>query len=302
MNVVLPKGKYIVAVSGGVDSVVLLHMLAVASQHPDTTYIVAHFDHGIRADSSADLDYVVSLAKSYGYIVETQRQELGPGTSEADAREARYEFLRRVKASHGAKAIITAHHQDDLLETMLLHVMRGTGRRGLDPMRSSHDIIRPLIDHRKADLIAYANQHSLLWQEDSTNSDTKYARNAVRANVMPKLTHVGRQKLVGLNIAAKVRNNEIDRLIKEINGYVFDDTQLVRGRAVTLPSPVLQELVHQWLTQEGGINIDNTMVVRVVLAIKTLPAGKKLSLGKSLWLVSGKSSLQICTNDQMQPV
>ena len=302
MNITLPKGTYIVAVSGGVDSVALLHMIAAAPGAPETTYIVAHFDHGIRADSVADLAHVVTLANNYGYIIETQRQELGPGASEAVARDARYEFLRRIKGKHNAQAIIAAHHQDDLLETMLLHVMRGTGRRGLDPMRSSQDILRPLIDHRKSDLISYANQHKLHWQEDSTNSDTKYARNALRTNVMPKLTHTGRQKLISLNIAAKVRNNETDALLKEVSKYVFDGNNIIRMRAVTMPSSVLHEVVHLWLIQNGNNNIDNSMVTRVVVAIKTLPIGKKMSLSKNLWLVSRKSYLQICTNDQIQPV
>src|SRR5690606_5271626 len=101
-------GKYVVAVSGGVDSMVLLDLLR---QKPKLELIVAHFDHGIRPDSAEDRKLVQRVAKHYDLPFVYAEGKLGPKASEALAREARYAFLRRVQAEQGAEAIITAHHQ-----------------------------------------------------------------------------------------------------------------------------------------------------------------------------------------------
>src|SRR5689334_6585659 len=123
MNVDWPKpGHYVVAVSGGVDSMALLHML---NSRPDLKLTVAHFDHGIRDDSAQDLLLVEKVAKSYGRPFVFKAGRLGPDASEAGARTARYRFLRQVLRDCGAKAIITGHHQDDLLETAILNMLRG---------------------------------------------------------------------------------------------------------------------------------------------------------------------------------
>ena len=103
------SNKYVVAVSGGVDSVVLLHMLA---HRPDIELVVAHFDHGIRDYSVADAQFVKELADSYGLPFESRREKLGKQASEDLARSRRYAFLRSVADKHQAK-IMTAHHADD---------------------------------------------------------------------------------------------------------------------------------------------------------------------------------------------
>src|SRR5690348_16932946 len=113
MDISIKPGKYIVAVSGGVDSMVLLNLLAKSK---GLDLIIAHFEHGIRSDSKEDLELVRAAAAHYGLPFVWEHGHLGPNASEAAAREARYTFLRRVRAEHAAKAIVTAHHQDDLLE------------------------------------------------------------------------------------------------------------------------------------------------------------------------------------------
>src|SRR5688572_27728765 len=133
MKINVAPGKYIVAVSGGVDSMVLLHLL---SQHSQSELIVAHFDHGIRPDSAEDRKLVEKTAKKYGLEFVYREGELGPGASEAEAREARYGFLQIIKVKHNAKAIVTAHHQDDMLETAIINMLRGTGRKGLSSLVS----------------------------------------------------------------------------------------------------------------------------------------------------------------------
>src|SRR5690606_41547248 len=110
------------AVSGGIDSVVLLDML---SHVPGLKLVVTHFDHGIRPDSAQDAVFVEELAAHYGLPFETKRVELGTKASEELARRHRYAFLRDVAARYNAK-IITAHHADDVIETVAINHIRGT--------------------------------------------------------------------------------------------------------------------------------------------------------------------------------
>lgn len=173
--------RYIVAVSGGVDSVVLLDMMR---QLPDAQLIVAHFDHGIRPDSAQDAQFVERLALAHNLQFETVREELGPKASEETARHRRYAFLKRLAEQHNAK-LVTAHHSDDLVETIAINHTRGTGWRGLTPM--SGDVLRPLMTMDKAAIKAYASKHGLQWREDSTNKSEAYLRNRLRRKlaVMP---------------------------------------------------------------------------------------------------------------------
>lgn len=166
--------KYVVAVSGGVDSVVLLDMLV----RQGCDIVVAHFDHGIRPDSAGDERFVRGLADYYGVPYESRREELGRNTSEAHARERRYGFLREVARRHDG-TVATAHHRDDLIETIVINLTRGTGWRGLTVLAAA-DIARPLLTTSKSDIYAYAMKYRLEWVEDETNATDAYLRNRIR--------------------------------------------------------------------------------------------------------------------------
>ncbi|HEX6258362.1 MAG TPA: tRNA lysidine(34) synthetase TilS, partial [Candidatus Saccharimonadales bacterium] len=127
----LASGTYVVAVSGGVDSIVLLDMLAGQA---GLELIVAHFDHGIRQDSTEDAEFVRAAAQRYSLPFELGQATLGPGASEEAARTARYSFLRSIAKKYQAR-IVTAHHADDVIETIAINVARGTGWRGLVSLR-----------------------------------------------------------------------------------------------------------------------------------------------------------------------
>lgn len=166
----------IVAVSGGVDSVVLLDKLHRAGR---TRLIVAHVDHGIRDDSSLDAQFVAELAARLGLQFELTTLALGADASEDVARQARYKFLRSIAKKHQAR-IVTAHHADDVIETIAINLTRGTGWRGLAVLGAA-DIERPLTNLFKSEIIEYAHTHNLAWREDSTNLTSKYLRNRIRA-------------------------------------------------------------------------------------------------------------------------
>ncbi|MGH7645086.1 MAG: tRNA lysidine(34) synthetase TilS, partial [Gemmatimonadales bacterium] len=139
-------GTAIVAVSGGPDSVALLDLLHEAAL-PGIGLVVAHADHGIQPGSAAVAEQVGRLAASYGLPFELGRLALGPGASETVARRARYAWLRDVQRRRGVRYLVTAHHRDDQVETVLLRVLRGSGLAGLAgiPARARGGLVRPLL-------------------------------------------------------------------------------------------------------------------------------------------------------------
>lgn len=199
--------KYIVAVSGGVDSVVMLDMLVASGEHE---LIVAHYDHGIREDSSDDATLVRSLARRYGLVFESSEGMLGASVSEADARESRYTWLTSIKEKHGAAAIMTAHHEDDVIETMIINLIRGTGWRGLISLRNSETLIRPLLSWSKIKIVSYALEHNLEWHDDSTNDDIRYLRNYVRYRYVQRLSLSERARWLAINTTTQIIGEAIE--------------------------------------------------------------------------------------------
>ena len=212
----MPPGRYVVAVSGGVDSVVLLDVLMRDSglTAPEYEFVVAHFDHGIRPDSSQDASFVADLAKKYDLQFQTRREELGERASEELARTRRYDFLRSV-ANRDHTRLITAHHADDAVETVAINLQRGTGWRGLAVLDS--DIIRPLLDVSKQEILDYAQQHSLIWHEDSTNASDAYLRNRIRKNTR-RLTDDAKRQILALRTHQIDIKGQIDREIIDLIG------------------------------------------------------------------------------------
>jgi tRNA(Ile)-lysidine synthase len=266
----LPKsGSYVVAVSGGVDSIVLLDILR---QRPGLKLTVAHFDHGIRDNSAADRRFVTELAKRYSLPFAYDEGRLGAGASEAAARQARYAFLRRVQAGNGARAIVTAHHQDDLLETAVLNMLRGTGRKGLTALKSRPDLVRPLLDVPKTAVVDYARAKGLAWREDVTNADQAYLRNYVRHQILPRFNETDRANLLKILRTLTVTNQELDEVLTDMLGV--SDT-IDRDWFNQLPHNVAREVLATWLRAHGINNFDRPTLERLVVAGKTAAAGKQ---------------------------
>lgn len=276
-------GRYVVAVSGGVDSVVLLDMLRRDSR---LQLIVAHFDHGMREHSAADADFVRELAQQYGLPFETAQGNLGSAASEAFARQARYAFLRRVCAKHQATAIITAHHQDDLLETVLINLLRGTGWRGLASLRDTPDLRRPLLQTTKAQLVAYARANQLAWHEDHTNTDERYLRNHVRQQLVPRLDTSQRQELLALT----ARQAEIREQAEELVAQLVPRHEFSRVFLVTTPTKVAYEL----LRHASGQNLTRPMLARMLWFAKTAKPGKMLQVSRHLQLIIKATTVVVC--------
>jgi tRNA(Ile)-lysidine synthase len=280
MRLELQPERYVVAVSGGVDSVALLDLLA---RMPGMDLAVAHFDHGIRADSAEDALFVATLAKKFDLPFFTERVALGSDASEATARKARYDFLFRVREQQSAAAIITAHHQDDLLETAIHNLIRGTGRRGLTSLRSTTAVQRPLLSYTKAEILAYALQQKLSWREDTTNHDQRYTRNYIRHRLLVRFDNDARQKLLSLIHGLTKLNDEIDSLLQP-------DLELSRREFTKLPHDVAREYLAAWLRLHGLNQYDRKSLERLTVLLKTRRPGAQLDVfaGHAIYIDSDR--------------
>lgn len=195
-----PRGALVlVAVSGGADSVALLHALLQLREKFALRLAVAHLHHGIRGkDADADASFVRRLAKrrKVAYVEERAdipQQARAAGISlEMAARAARYDFFRRAAETLGAATVAVAHNADDQAETILLRIARGTGPDGLAGMspvsrRTGLKIIRPLLGVTRAEIIAFLKQNRLRWREDASNRDPHHLRNRIRHEILPLL-------------------------------------------------------------------------------------------------------------------
>ena len=176
-------------------------------------FVVVHYDHGIRGKVSAeDAEFVRQQCRNYGVVVQCGCGKLTAATGEAVARQYRYDFFRRVAeaiARDDPVCLVTAHHRDDLLETVALNIVRGTGWRGLAPMNQPR-VLRPLLDIAKTELVSYAVEHSLTWREDQTNDSPRYLRNRLRA-LLASWSSADRAELVRLHRKQKCLRRQIEQ-------------------------------------------------------------------------------------------
>ncbi len=286
----LTPGRYVVAVSGGVDSVVLLHILRTI---PGLGLTVAHFDHGIRSDSADDQRFVRDLAREYGLPYVFGEGKLGPTASEAVARQARYQFLHRVRTAADAQAVVTAHHQDDALETAILNIVRGTGRRGMTSLQSTDIVKRPLLHIPKVHIVRYAQDNQLLWHEDSTNASDAYKRNYVRHNLLTRFRPADREVLHDIIVDMRHGNAELDELLAQVVVSMSDDGRLHRHSLIMLPHTVAREVMAAWLRASGVAEIDTKMLERLVRAAKTYETGKRVDVTTQYVMEVGKAYLAL---------
>lgn len=218
----LPPRRVVVAVSGGLDSVVLLDLLSRLRRGFDLHLHVAHFDHGLRAEGPTEADFVGALARTLGLGCTcacgdvaglARRQRLSIETA---ARQVRYEFLDRVAASVGAAWVALAHHADDQAETVVMRLARGAGAAGLAAMAPVRDgrYLRPLLALTRRQLADYAAERGLQWREDASNADLRHTRNRVRHVVMPALRQLNPAVVAALGRTALVLGDE-DQLLDD---------------------------------------------------------------------------------------
>jgi tRNA(Ile)-lysidine synthase len=298
MNIRLEKpGTYVVAVSGGVDSMALLNLLS-NTVGPSHKLIVAHLDHGIRTDSKEDRLLVEKTSKDLGLSFIYKEAHLGPDSSEATARQARYKFLDSVKLDNQAVAIVTAHHKDDLIETAIINILRGTGRKGLTSLSSQPEKLRPLLSYSKADIIRYAKEQNLTWREDSTNADTTYLRNYIRLKLLPRLDDSAKSKLFEIINNAAGFNKELDQMLHLLLEENAKDNQIDRQWFIGLPHNLALEVMASYLRANNIRGFDSQTLEKLVVGAKVAERNRKFPIQKGYFLSINNNKLALTHSER----
>ncbi|HEU4370489.1 MAG TPA: tRNA lysidine(34) synthetase TilS [Methylomirabilota bacterium] len=251
----------LVAVSGGADSVALLHVLSALAPAWRLVLHVLHVDHGLREDSARDAEFVLALGARLGVPVGVERVRVEPGSAEAAARAARYAALEAWADRLGAARIAVGHTADDQAETVLMRVLGGAGVRGLaaiPPVRGR--VIRPLLEVRRQALREALQAAGLAWVEDPTNRDPKFLRNRIRHELLPLLAASYRADVVpALATTARLAREAVDALersaaaeLARLGTVEADAVTLSRAALAALPLPVGAEVLRQAAARLGS--------------------------------------------------
>jgi tRNA(Ile)-lysidine synthase len=270
--------RYLVAVSGGIDSVVLLDQLVASGDHE---LIVAHFDHGIRDDSADDARFVEGLAAHYGLEFMSKREELGAEASEELARRHRYDFLRAA-AQECQATIVTAHHADDVIETIAINLQRGTGWRGIAVMHAQ-DIFRPLLAVTKQEIKEYAMKKHLEWVEDSTNYSDDYLRNRLRQRIARQLSSDMKEAVLAVWRRQIALRASIEQ---ELTSFVSQEVYS-RYYMTSVDEPSAIELLRAIVVAATKQSPTRPQLTRAILAIKTARPHTTFEIGAGVQLKFG---------------
>lgn len=339
INPLLPPGfesgkGLLLAVSGGLDSVVMAHLVHRAGLR----FAIAHVNFGLRgSESIEDAAWVEALAQHYHvpfYLThfDTTRFAGQTGVSvQMAARTLRYEWFEQLRAEHHYSFIATAHHRNDVIETLLLNLTRGTGLAGLHGMAAQQGkLLRPLLFADRVDLETYATDHQLDWREDRSNQSDYYARNRIRHHVVPVLQSINPGLLQTLNTtlerlraAETLMQQELDRSASLVVKTTDSTTQIDLISLRMLPQPTFRlaewlrpfgftyqqstaiwQAIGQGQGQEFGsathrlVHERNQLIVSRNLPVETAPVIKLLALPENPVLLSSDSELRFRVFDK----
>lgn len=260
--------------------------------------VVAHFNHGTRTSADLDEQFVFSRCKELGIPFETKNVMLGEGVSEELARQKRYDFLYHVANKYSGE-IYTAHHLDDLIESVTINLIRGTGWRGLTPF-SENRIHRPFIEEGfyKADILRFAAKNKVSFREDPTNATDDYLRNRVRARLLG-LPQSEKERLVQFYKRQTAIRQEIEGLCESIfnfmdlsirtktpvNYRLRKDFFLDHSKDYT--DEVTQEVL-RFACEKFGISLTRVQLKDFLRAIRSYGTNKKFNLPKDKMAVIGR--------------
>ncbi len=288
-RLILPGSKLVVAVSGGADSLAMLHVLYALQSSLGCGLHVATLDHGLRGEAGvADAQFVVQLAASWGLPVTAGQVDVKALASrqkmsvEAAARLARYDFLADVAHQVGAGQVAVAHHLGDQAETVLMHLIRGSGRGGLAGMAMMSpmpghvelDLIRPMLWVTRAEIESYCREQSLSPREDATNADTTFLRNYIRWETLPHLAAINPSIETVLGQLADITQVEDDYLDEQLRQWLSSEHVSIGKERVAFSRTAFHELhpalarrLVNWAARKISPDVDSLGYSHIVEAV-----------------------------------
>jgi len=282
----LPKtARFYVAFSGGVDSTVLLHLMARLREQVGFDLTALHVDHNLQQNSVCWREHCESICEQLSVPLHYTTLYLDTDT-EAAARSARYQWMSEQILA--GSVLMTAHHQQDRAETLLFNLLRGSGSAGLSSLRAqrpfySSKLVRPLLAYSQLDVLDYAKRHKLVWIEDPSNKDTRYARNDIRKNILPVLSSHRTDAIRNISRAAAnlERENSLMREvaiadlveIREHPKHPLDQSYALCTDDVVFLSPARQaNLIRFWLHSLELHTPSQRFLEQILAAIATPPS------------------------------
>ena len=291
------RKRWLIGVSGGLDSMALLHLLKEAGfRH----VIVCHLDHGLRGhESAADARFVKRAAEKLGFYVETAKTDLRKQMAESGesletaGRNARHRLFASIALNKRCKRLFMAHHLDDQAETVLWNLMRGShGCRGMQEVSEMEmggmrmEVHRPLLGIRKADLRAWMEERKLKWREDASNRVNDVTRNRIRNEALPLLAEIAKRDVSPL-LARAARSDAALREVKEWaleKAAVLDPQgRLHLGVMRGLPEALRVHAIADFLKSNGVTDISGALLENCVAMLEpmssasvNLPGGRRL--------------------------
>ena len=293
----------VAAVSGGLDSTTLLHLLRFGGAAGSLPVHAAHLDHRMRPESGADAAWLAEVCEEWGVAFHL-RAAPGPVRTEADGRELRYAFLAGVARELGEGTVVmTAHTADDQAETVLFRIARGSGPRGLAGIRPgrSPSLVRPLLPFRRRELEAYAARHDIPYREDPSNRDPRWTRNRIRHEILPALEAAVPGASAALVSVAETSRGEtaaldalLDERIEALAAPTGTDTGLRFGREAlaALPDPVLTVLLRRAAARLGG-RPGRAATADLLRFVRESPSGKAITLAGGVTVSHDHGCVQV---------
>ena len=320
------EDKIAIALSGGVDSIVLFHLLVTEYKDSYKELVVFHINHGLREESYEEAEFVEKFVKDFD--VKFYKEELNMSDLERDshtseemlARELRYQAFNKMAKLEGVTKLLTAHHKNDQVENILMRLLTG---RSIDHSlaiceeieMAGLNIYRPLLNSLKAELEEYAKEKNLHYYVDATNFDTDYTRNNIRHNIVPLLNDINSGSFDNLinfaNYYQNINNNLKKAILSNKDNYIFsrdeDKISLVKDKFLELNEEEMYFLLKDLITDELGVfDIKQKAIFDVVSSLKKNSGNKSYDLKNNLKIISQYESIYIhkiekkCYNDKIE--
>jgi tRNA(Ile)-lysidine synthase len=323
-SLISPGDSIVAAVSGGPDSVAMLHVIFNLARDWNVGIHIAHLNHMFRGEEAREeASFVAGLAETYGlncmvrsFDVPAYIKETGLSPEEA-ARKIRYSFLQKVAKDTGAEAIMTAHHAHDQAETVLLHILRGSGTEGLAAISPKEgNLIRPLLEVTKEEVLDYCQKHNLEYRIDPSNNQPYYLRNRIRLNLIPVLQEYNPRIVEALIRTADIcraENQFLDKITRDIIlNLSYDENEHkaianfleLKALHPALQRRVLRGIVDRITKTSGSLSFVQT---EEVLSLETgqatcLPGGLKAYREYEKLIICPQKHLKINHKIEAQPV
>lgn len=320
------EDKIAIALSGGVDSIVLFHLLVTEYKDSYKQLVVFHINHGLREESYEEAEFVEKFVKDFD--VKFYKEELNMSDLERDshtseemlARELRYQAFNKMAKLEGVTKLLTAHHKNDQVENILMRLLTG---RSIDHSLAICEeiemagltIYRPLLNSLKAELEEYAKEKNLHYYVDATNFDTDYTRNNIRHNIVPLLNDINSGSFDNLinfaNYYQNINNNLKKAILSNKDNYIFsrdeDKISLVKDKFLELNEEEMYFLLKDLITDELGVfDVKQKAIFDVVSSLKKNSGNKSYDLKNNLKIISQYETLYIhkiekkCYNDKIE--